>query len=158
MQPNSQYNPQNDNTAQTQDQPDTSAQQMSRGNNFQASQGAAQTQIQPDSAMQQSGSKAMPIWSFVLAILGFLTGLLFFISGPLALAALILGIIALKKHKPAKGLSIAGVVISVITLLFLPVSMAIFFAAYNGVAEKAKSSLEQSKQTESNSLELNQGN
>lgn len=156
MQPNSQPNPQNDNTNQIQNQSEPIAQPMSNGNNSQAYSGVAPTQM-PDTAIQQGGSKAMSIWSFVLALLSFLTGFLFFISGPLALAALILGIIALRKHKPVKGLSIAGIVISAVTLLFLPVSMAIFFAAYNGVAEKAKQSAEQSKQREASSA-LNQAN
>ena len=94
------------------------------------------------------GSKALAIWSLALSIMALLTLLLFFISGPLAITALVLGIIALAKRKPGKGLSIAGVVISGITLVLLPFALAIALVAYGGVSEKARQNLESGQQRE----------
>lgn len=94
------------------------------------------------------GSKAMAVWSLVLAIIGFLTGLLFFISAPLAIIALILGIIVLAKKRSGKGLAIASVIVAGITLLMLPFTMAIVFTAYNGVQEKAQQNVQEAQQRE----------
>ena len=88
----------------------------------------------------------MAVWSLVLAIIAFFTGLLIFISGPLALIALILGIIVLVKKRAGKGLAIAGVVISGFLLVTLPFTLAIMLTAYNGVQEKAQQNAQEAEQ------------
>lgn len=89
-------------------------------------------------APEQGGSKALAIWSLTLAIISFVVLLFFFIAGPLAIAALILGIIVLVKRKPGKGLGIAGIAISSLTLISIPFMILITLAAFNGVSDKAK--------------------
>jgi hypothetical protein len=59
----------------------------------------------------------MAITALVLAIVGMLTSLLF-IGFPLAIVALILGIVALARRLDGKGMSVAAIVISAITLLW----------------------------------------
>lgn len=99
----------------------------------------------------QGGSKAMAIWSLALAILSFVVLLFFFIAGPLALAALVLGIIVLVKHKPGKGLGIAGIVVSTITLISIPFIIMLTLVAYTGISEKAKESQRNAEMRESTS-------
>ena len=86
----------------------------------------------------QHPSKALAIWALVLSILSILTSIVFFVAFPLAVAALIMGIIALVKKKPGKGMSIASIVMGGLALLiFIPMFFAILLVAYNGVLERA---------------------
>ena len=62
---------------------------------------------------QQPGSSALAITSMVLSIVGLLT-VLILIGGPIGLVGLILGIVALVKKQPGKGMAIAGVVVGAI--------------------------------------------
>lgn len=118
---------------------------------------AAQATVQPAAPTAapitpgQGGSKAMAIWSLALAILSFVVLLFFFIAGPLALAALVLGIIVLVKHKPGKGLGIAGIVVSTITLISIPFIIMLTLVAYTGISEKAKESQRNAEMRESTS-------
>ncbi len=94
----------------------------------------------------RSGSKALAIWALVLSIVSVITLVFFFIAGPLALAALVMGIIVLVKHKPGKGLGIAAIVVSAISLILIPFVIAITLVAYNGIQQKALETKQQSEQ------------
>jgi hypothetical protein len=89
---------------------------------------------------QLNSSKTMAILSMVLAIVGFLTGLIFFVSIPLAIAALVLGIVALAKHKQGKGMSITGVVVAGVILLLAPFTLGAVIVAYGGITNRANES------------------
>ena len=64
-----------------------------------------------------AGSKGLAITALVLAIIGAVTSLAF-IGVPLAIVALILGIVALARRANGKGMSIAAVIVSSISLLW----------------------------------------
>lgn len=64
-------------------------------------------------------SKIMATLAMFSGIGGFMTSLNYMISIPLCVVALVLGIVALAKHKPGKQMSIAGVIIGGLTLLIL---------------------------------------
>lgn len=84
----------------------------------------------------------LALWALILSIIGLVTGLIFFVSAPLALTALILSIIALKKRASRKGMSIAALIMSAFTLVIVvPISAIIVLAAYNGITERAKETL-----------------
>ena len=87
--------------------------------------------------------KGMAITALVLAIVGFVIGLIPFIgaflSFPLLVAGIILGIIVVAKHKPGRKFGIAsiitgGVGIVVSSILFLAF---ITLVSYNGITERA---------------------
>jgi prepilin-type processing-associated H-X9-DG protein len=88
----------------------------------------------PDMTAPTPG-KGLAISSMILGILGFVTCAL------TALPGLILGVIALAKGRPGKGMAIAGVVCSGVSVLLIPVMAALLFPAIGMVrvnANKAK--------------------
>jgi hypothetical protein len=98
----------------------------------------AQQNFMPNPTPQQQKSSALPIWALILSILGIVTGIVVFLSIPLALVALILGIVALKKRATRKGMSIASIVISAFTLVVIvPIMLFITLVAFNGVTDVA---------------------
>jgi len=94
------------------------------------------TIVQP--APVQPGSKALGVWALVLAILAILTSAIAPFAVPLAIIAIILAIISLAKRRPAKGMSIASIIIAGITMIVSPIVTMIFLSAFSGVAEKAQ--------------------
>ena len=86
------------------------------------------------------GSKKMAIWALVLSIVGLLTGIVFFVSAPLALTALILAIVTLAKHKQGKGMGIAAIIISSIALIMIPFWLVVGIASYSVISEEAQPS------------------
>ena len=64
--------------------------------------------------MEENGSKGLSVCALIFGILGILCCCVGF---PFAIIGLILAIIALAKHKAGKGLAIAGLITSLITLI-----------------------------------------
>lgn len=64
----------------------------------------------------EKNSNALGIASLILGIIAFVFGVVFFISIPLAIVSIILGIISLVKNS-SKGLSIAGIILSSISII-----------------------------------------
>ena len=64
----------------------------------------------------EKNSNALGIASLILGIIAFVFGVVFFISIPLAIVSIILGIISLVKRN-SKGLSIAGIILSSISII-----------------------------------------
>jgi|APMI01.1.fsa_nt_gi hypothetical protein len=62
-------------------------------------------------------SQVLGVLAMVAGILAFLTGFFWFLSIPLGVAALVLGILSIKKNQ-GKGMGIAGLVTGIIGLLF----------------------------------------
>ena len=60
----------------------------------------------------QQPSKGLSIASMVLGILAATSSCAFYCSIPLGIIGLILGIVSIKKQKPGKGMSIAGIICS----------------------------------------------
>lgn len=89
--------------------------------------------------VQEASQKSkLALWALILSIVGLVTGFIFFLSAPLALAALIMSIIALKKHASRKGMSIAALIMSIVTLVIIvPLAAIITLVAYNGITERA---------------------
>lgn len=68
-----------------------------------------------------SQSKALAITALVLALVSVLIGIAWFLAAPLAIAAVIMGIIVLAKNMAGKGMGIAALATgSVSLLLFIP--------------------------------------
>lgn len=64
----------------------------------------------------EKNSNALGIASLILGIIAFVFGVVFFISIPLAIVSIIFGIISLVKRN-SKGLSIAGIILSSISII-----------------------------------------
>ena len=64
--------------------------------------------------MEENGSKGLSVAALIFGILGILCCCVGF---PFAIIGLILAIIALAKHKAGKGLAVAGLITSLITLI-----------------------------------------
>ena len=99
-------------------------------------------------ASAPSGSKGLAIASLSLGIASILLGIII-IGIPLAIVGIILGIMALVKKKAGKGIAIAGVITSALTLVLAPIFILIVLTTANGVNERAKEDdriLQQSKQ------------
>lgn len=82
-------------------------------------------------------SKKMSITALILSIAGFLTGFIFFIGGPLAIASIVLGIVNLVKRKPGKKSAITAIIIGGVTLFLLPVSALVVLIAMRSLQESA---------------------
>lgn len=94
------------------------------------------TPVQP--TPQAPAKKGLAIASLILAIASVVLSLLWPLAIILALTALTLGIIALVKRRGGKGLSLAGVIIGGVSLVFIiPIAMLISLAALAGITERA---------------------
>lgn len=90
------------------------------------------------------GSQALSTWSLVLGIIALVLAIVFFVSIPTAIVAVILGSIVLVKHRPGKGKALAGIITGGIALLVIPIFLVITLVAFNGISNTAKdSSLQQ---------------
>jgi hypothetical protein len=65
------------------------------------------------------GSKTKAIISMILGILSLLLCCCWYISVPLAIASLVLGILAIKNNEPGRGMAIAGIVTSSVGIVLL---------------------------------------
>ena len=78
----------------------------------------------------------LALWSMILGIVSIVLALLFFIAAPAAIVAITLGIIALAKHRPGKGKSIAGIITGGVALLFvIPFATIVAFSALASLQE-----------------------
>ncbi|MCL1831666.1 MAG: hypothetical protein FWG45_01995 [Oscillospiraceae bacterium] len=68
-------------------------------------------------AVQQGGGKGKSVVALVLGILAFLSGCCMFVSAPLAIIAIIFGILSLKGQCDGKGMALAGSILAVVGLL-----------------------------------------
>jgi len=73
-----------------------------------------------------------------LAIATLVIGLLSMLVFPLALVAIVLGIIALSRKHPGQGLAIAGMAVAGVALMVMPVMAAILFPVFARAREKAR--------------------
>lgn len=92
------------------------------------------------------------IASLVLGILGFLTGI-FGIGIFLDVIAIILGVIAIISKKNKKGLAIAGVIISVVSILFVVLFVNVFSDKNKDQVKKVEASTEESVSGETKDIE-----
>lgn len=68
--------------------------------------------------MKNNGGSGLAIASMVLGIVALVMACCFwFISGPCAVVGVILGAVSLAGQKPGKGMAIAGVVCSIVSLV-----------------------------------------
>ena len=101
--------------------------------------GAAQP-LQPQPQSQPTKTSATAIWSMVLGILSVALCL----NALTAIPGLILGIVSLNKIGASqqmltgKGMAIAGIVLSSVGLLMVPILVSMTFPAYNKIQERAK--------------------
>lgn len=92
----------------------------------------------PHISQLTKGTKGLSVAALVLSIIGLVLGLIFFVSIPLAVTALILAIISLATHRPGRGMSIAAVIIGGLALVIAPLGV-ITIIAYTGVSNRANS-------------------
>jgi hypothetical protein len=76
----------------------------------------------------QNQSNGMAIGSLVCGIIGLLLSCCWYIGIPLSIAGLVLGILVLKNKKGGKGMAIAGIVLSSITIVIGIFAVIMFFA------------------------------
>jgi len=82
------------------------------------------------------GKSKFALWSLILGIVSAALAVVFFISIPAAIVAIVLGIVALVKQHPGKGKSIAGIITASFALLVLiPISAIITLGVIAGVSE-----------------------
>lgn len=146
-------------TAPKQDEPtnqsaDTPFAQPPTQNPFQASQAAVapvsqemnpapQNTTPPLSPTTPKRSK-LPTLSLVFGIIGVVLALIIFVSVPAAIAAIIIGAVALKKKVGDKGKSVAGIVLGSLSLvIIIPLLVIITLVAYNGIQERAQRAVDQ---------------
>jgi hypothetical protein len=79
----------------------------------------------------------LALWSLILGIAALVLALIVFISVPAAIIAIIFGILTLVKHRPGKGLALAGIITGGAALIFIPIVVALAVVSYNGISEKA---------------------
>ena len=104
------------------------------------------TPLQQPKQAPANTSKGLAVTSLILSIVGFLTGWLG-IGVIFAIIAIVLGIISLVKKRGGKGMSIAGIIISSLTLISAPFVIAISLVAYNGIQERAKEATSNTSET-----------
>lgn len=94
-------------------------------------QGYIPPQMQPQ---QPQGGSGMAIASMVCGIVAVVLGWCFYyVSVPLAIVGLILGAISLNKKTPGRGMAIAGLVLSIISLALTILVFAVLGAAIGGL-------------------------
>jgi len=82
------------------------------------------------------GKTKLALWSLILGIVSAALAVIFFISVPAAIIAIIFGIVALVKQHPGKGKSIAGIITASFALLVLiPISAIVALGAIAGISE-----------------------
>ncbi len=77
---------------------------------------------------EPKGSNAMAVASLVCGIIGLLISCCWFISLPLSITSIVLGIIVLRKNKEGRALAIIGIIIGAATILICIILVA--FSAY----------------------------
>ncbi len=83
---------------------------------YQQQQYQYQNQYQP--YQQPKASNGMSIASMVLGIIGIIMFCIPYFAIPAAIVGLILGIVSIRTHKGGRGMAIAGLILSIIALLF----------------------------------------
>jgi len=78
-------------------------------------QPAFQPQYAPQPQPQQQ-NKGMAVASMVLGIISFVFCWLIYVGGPLAVLGLVLGIVSRKKNDGGRGMAIAGITLSAVSL------------------------------------------
>ena len=87
---------------------------------------------------EQQGSKSMAVTSMVLGIIALVICICFFLSIPLGIVSIILGIIVLTKRKNGKSFAIAGIVTSVVSILVSVVTLVTMMPYINFGMELSK--------------------
>lgn len=99
----------------------------------------------PQQINTPSTKKGMAITSMVLGIVSIVIAILWFIAAPVAIAAVILGIISLVKKHGGKGMSITGIVTGAVTVFIIVPLILVTVLAYQGITERANESAEKSQ-------------
>ena len=87
---------------------------------------------QPYQAAPAAGSgKGLAIASLVLGIVALCLCCIWFLSIPAAIVGVILGVIALKKQTPGRGMAIAGLIMSIIGCVLAIIFIVIAIVAVN---------------------------
>jgi cytochrome b subunit of formate dehydrogenase len=85
---------------------------------------------------QEAGGKGLAVASMVLGIVAVVIFCFFYVSLPIAITGVILGIISLAKRKNGKGMAVAGVVLNsaaiVLAILFFVGIMLAFYQMSDG--------------------------
>ena len=107
-----------------------------------------QPEAQPQMQQQQTQpvvnkSKGLSIATFVIGLIGFLTGFIG-IGILLGIVAVIMGIIALVKHSGGKGFAIAGLILGALAIITGGIFLAITMVAFNGIQDRAQTTLNKS--------------
>lgn len=102
-------------------------------------------QPQTQQAPTPSAKKGMAITSMVLGIVSIVIAILWFIAAPVAIAAIILGIISLVKKQGGKGMSITGIVTGAVTVFIIVPLILVTVLAYQGITERANEAAEKSQ-------------
>jgi hypothetical protein len=84
---------------------------------------------------EPKGSNAMAVASLVCGIVGLLISCCAFISLPLSITSIVLGIIVLKKNKEGRSLAIIGIIIGAATVLICFILIAFSAFMINGNSE-----------------------
>ncbi|RWZ78901.1 MAG: hypothetical protein EOT05_04115 [Candidatus Microsaccharimonas sossegonensis] len=96
-------------------------------------------------AANHTDSKVLPILSITFSGIALLLAFIFFISLPLAMAGFIIAIIALIKKSPLKGLSIAGLILSIVAT-FIALAF-ITLISFNNLTQRANNAARQNTTT-----------
>lgn len=94
---------------------------------------APEPAIAPSTTTKHTGVAAL-----ILAITSLVLGIVWPISLPLAIIAIIMGIMSLAKKRESKKLNLVAVIISGITILLFPLWLLFSIAMYGGILEAAK--------------------
>lgn len=94
---------------------------------------APEPAIAPSTTTKRTGVAAL-----ILAITSLVLGIVWPISLPLAIIAIIMGIMSLAKKRESKKLNLVAVIISGITILLFPLWLLFSIAMYGGILEAAK--------------------
>lgn len=114
---NNQYQNQNQNNPYQGNQYQNNQYQSNQNQNNPYQNNQNQNYSYQQNAPVQYQSNGMAIGSLVCGIIGLLLSCCWYIGIPLSIAGLVLGILVLKNKKGGKGMAIAGIVLSSITII-----------------------------------------
>lgn len=102
--------------------------------------------------VQPKPSAGLAISALVLAIVSVIIGILWFVAAPLAIAAIIMGIIVLAKKMAGKGMGVAAVITGGVSLvLFIPFWIMISLIITSGLQQASQELEKRANDTNNNS-------
>lgn len=92
----------------------------------------------PEPQQPIQGSQKLSTWALILGIASVVLAIVLFISIPAAIVAIILGAMALAKHRPGKTKALIGLIAGAAALvLFIPASIGLIVVLSGQISEKA---------------------